>query len=57
MARTANVPLGAGLSSSAALEMAMARAFAEALGLPWDATAMARLGQQAEMVVRTIRDV
>jgi len=43
-----DVPLGAGLSSSAALELAVARAFADAAGLPWDATAMARLGQQAE---------
>jgi galactokinase len=43
-----DVPLGAGLSSSAALEMAVARAFAEAGELPWDATAMARLGQRAE---------
>jgi galactokinase len=43
-----DVPLGAGLSSSAALEMAVARAFAEAAGLPWDATAMARLAQHAE---------
>jgi galactokinase len=43
-----DVPLGAGLSSSAALELATARAFAEAAGLAWDATAMARLGQRAE---------
>ena len=43
-----DVPLGAGLSSSAALEMAVARAFADAGGLAWDATAMARLGQRAE---------
>ncbi len=43
-----DVPLGAGLSSSAALEMAVARALADASGLAWDATAMARLGQRAE---------
>jgi len=43
-----DVPLGAGLSSSAALELATARAFAEAGGIAWDATAMARLGQRAE---------
>jgi galactokinase len=43
-----DVPLGAGLSSSAALEMAAARAFAAAGGITWDATAMARLGQRAE---------
>ena len=42
-----DVPIGAGLSSSAALEMATARAFA-AGGLPWDAAHMARLGQRAE---------
>ncbi len=43
-----DVPIGAGLSSSAALEMATARAFAAAGGLPWDAARMARLGQRAE---------
>ena len=43
-----DVPIGAGLSSSAALEMATARAFATISGLPWDPVAMARLGQRAE---------
>jgi galactokinase len=43
-----DVPVGAGLSSSAALEMAVARAFAAAGGFPWDAAAMARAGQRAE---------
>jgi galactokinase len=43
-----DVPLGAGLSSSAALEMATARAFAAVGDLPWDAPAMAKLGQRAE---------
>ena len=43
-----DVPLGAGLSSSAALEMATARAFAAVSDLPWDPIAMAKLGQQAE---------
>jgi galactokinase len=43
-----NVPLGAGLSSSAALELASARAFAAVAGLPWDARDMAKLGQRAE---------
>jgi galactokinase len=43
-----DVPVGAGLSSSAALELAAARAFAEACGLPWDPAAMARLAQRAE---------
>lgn len=43
-----NVPVGAGLSSSAALELATARAFAAVSGWPWDAAAMARLAQRAE---------
>ncbi len=43
-----DVPIGAGLSSSAAVEMAVARAFAVAAGLPWDAVRMARAGQRAE---------
>lgn len=43
-----DVPIGAGLSSSAALEMAAARTFAAVSGLSWDATTMAKLGQRAE---------
>jgi galactokinase len=43
-----DVPIGAGLSSSAALELAAARAFAEASGLPWDARRMALAAQRAE---------
>ncbi len=43
-----NVPVGAGLSSSAALEMAVARAFAVSSDLTWDPARMARAGQQAE---------
>lgn len=43
-----DVPLGAGLSSSAALEMATARAFAAVSDLVWDPIAMAKLGQKAE---------
>ena len=43
-----DVPLGAGLSSSAALEMATARAFAAAGNLDWNPAAMAKLGQRAE---------
>ena len=43
-----DVPLGAGLSSSAALEMATARAFAAVSGIAWDAVAQAKLGQRAE---------
>jgi galactokinase len=43
-----DIPIGAGLSSSAALEMAAARAFATVSGLPWDSAAMAKAGQRAE---------
>jgi galactokinase len=43
-----NVPIGAGLSSSAALELAVARAACAASEVEWDASAMARVGQQAE---------
>jgi galactokinase len=43
-----DVPLGAGLSSSAALELATARAFAGVSGLPWHPAEMARLAQRAE---------
>ena len=43
-----DVPIGAGLSSSAALEMATARAFAEISRLAWEPGPMALLGQRAE---------
>jgi len=43
-----DVPIGAGLSSSAAIEMATARALCAAAGVPWDAVRMAKLGQTAE---------
>jgi galactokinase len=43
-----DVPIGAGLSSSAALEMATARAFAAVSGFSWDPVTMARLGQRVE---------
>ena len=43
-----DVPLGAGLSSSAALELATARAFAALAQLPWEPADMARLAQRAE---------
>lgn len=39
---------GAGLSSSAALELATARVFSECSGLAWDPAAMALVGQRAE---------
>jgi galactokinase len=43
-----DVPIGAGLSSSAALEMATARALCAAASTPWEPVRMARLGQLAE---------
>ena len=43
-----DVPIGAGLSSSAAWELAAARAFSAVSGFAWDAARMALLGQQAE---------
>ena len=43
-----NLPIGAGLSSSAAVELSAARAFAAASSLPWDAMAMAKVCQHAE---------
>jgi len=43
-----DVPIGAGLSSSAALELAAARGFAAVSDLPWDPAAMARIAQRAE---------
>jgi len=45
---TGNVPRGAGLSSSAALELGIARTFAAVSGFEWDAQKMARLAQKAE---------
>ena len=43
-----DVPNGAGLSSSAAVEMAAARAFAEVSGFEWKPVRMAQVGQKAE---------
>ncbi|MBC8098803.1 MAG: galactokinase, partial [Armatimonadetes bacterium] len=43
-----DVPIGAGLSSSAALELATARAFQAVSGFAWDAPQMALLSQRAE---------
>ncbi len=45
---TGDVPRGAGLSSSAAVELAVARAFACSSGFEWDAVTMAKLAQKAE---------
>lgn len=43
-----DVPIGAGLSSSAAIEMATARAFAQVAGFEWDPVRMAQAGRKAE---------
>ncbi len=43
-----NVPMGAGLSSSAALECATARLLQEAWGTDFDELGLARIGQEAE---------
>lgn len=43
-----DVPKGAGLSSSAAVEIATARAFASTENFPWNAVEMAKAGQKAE---------
>jgi galactokinase len=43
-----DLPIGAGLSSSAALELSVARAFAVVGGHAWDPPTMARLAQRAE---------
>ena len=43
------LPVGAGLSSSAALEVAMLRALRTLLGLPFDDVALARMAQRAEI--------
>ena len=43
-----NIPLGAGLSSSAALEMATALALQKLYGTSFDRTALAKIGQKAE---------
>ncbi len=43
------VPIGVGLSSSAALEVATLRALREFLAAPWDAVEIARMAQRAEI--------
>lgn len=43
-----DIPIGAGLSSSAAIELATARAFASVSDLLWDPAKMAKLSQRAE---------
>ncbi|MCL1601064.1 MAG: hypothetical protein M3112_05965 [Actinomycetia bacterium] len=39
-----DVPVGIGLSSSAALELAVARSFTEVFGIAWDPVTMALAG-------------
>ncbi|MCC6804675.1 MAG: galactokinase [Anaerolineae bacterium] len=43
-----DVPIGAGLSSSAAIELAAARTFCAVAGIDWDAPEMAKLCQRVE---------
>ena len=50
LAIESDVPVGAGLSSSAAIEMAVASALNDAWDLGLDRTALARIGQRAENV-------
>lgn len=45
---TGDVPRGAGLSSSAAVELATAQAFSVSSGFEWEAVKMAKISQQAE---------
>jgi galactokinase len=45
---TGNVPIGAGLSSSAALELALCKMFAEVSNFDWVPPEMAKLSQEAE---------
>jgi galactokinase len=45
---TGDIPRAAGLSSSAALELATARAFTAVVDLPWEPATMAKLCQRAE---------
>lgn len=48
LAIAGSAPQGAGLASSAALELAVARALCAVAGLPWDPVPMARLCRRAE---------
>src|SRR5687768_16126823 len=45
---TGDIPRGAGLSSSAGVELAVARAFSVVSGFTWDAIKMAKIAQKAE---------
>jgi galactokinase len=44
-----DIPIGAGLGSSAALEIVTLRTFSEVSDFPWDSVKMAKLGQQSEI--------
>jgi len=44
-----DVPIGAGLASSAALEIAVIRAFSAVSGFPWEPIEMAHIGQRVEV--------
>lgn len=44
-----NIPIGAGLSSSAGVELATARAFCEVSGFEWNPVEMAKASQSAEI--------
>ena len=48
VALVSDLPIGAGLCSSAALELAVARALADASDIPWDPRAFALMAQRAE---------
>jgi galactokinase len=48
IALTGDLPMGAGLSSSAALEVGIARALSAASDVEWDPTAVALMAQRAE---------
>lgn len=52
---TSEVPIGAGLSSSAALEIAVLRALRELGNLPFDDVELARIGQEAEIHYAQVR--
>jgi galactokinase len=45
---SSDIPVGAGLSSSAAIEVATARAFTQVSGFDWDPMRMAQMGRKAE---------
>jgi galactokinase len=44
-----DIPIGAGLGSSAALEIVTLRTFSEVSDFPWEPVQMAKLGQQSEI--------